>query len=409
MYIQKLLSDFLSFEEKKSCKKKSCKKKSCKKKSSKKNPCYQPNYIVINNNIVNDTCWTNDKIYVIELPIRVVEGVKLTIQDNVTILLLNKSSQDNVTIPNPNIVSATTPIELTVAGACLIFESGSKLQAETIFVNSCDENYTISNSSNNCGIFFCGTKSSSQYNLLDIESTISIYESEFYVKNIIMNNIGSFSFLVRTPPATIPPTIPFVPYTISVQNTPGSSTATPATSTLLGLPFNSITVIGCKESELNIVSSTINNTGSNGLWTQNSSFIIDDLKITGFQGNALFARNSEINIISKLNLVQNIIPVFPEYNGVLINIAEIVGNKPDILPFPPNQFALPKNLFLTSITLNEGLKLFLSQENVIFRETVDVIENLPLTNFNSVAFVGTYFHGKIFKKIIFIRNTTDTN
>ena len=134
-----------------------------------------------------------------------------------------------------------------------------------------------------------------------------------------------------------------------------------------------------------------------------------NLKVTGFQGNALFSRNSEINFTNKLNLVQNINPTYPAYNGLLINIAEIVGNKPDILPFPINQYVLPKNLFLTSITLNEGLKLFLSQQNVIFRDTVDVIENSPLTNFESVSFVGTYYHGKIFKKIIFIRNTTVSN
>ena len=337
------------------------------------------------------------------------EGVKLTIENNVTILLTNKTGTQNVFIPNPNISTPATPIELNVTGSCLIFESGSKLEAETIFVNSCDQNYTITNTSNNCGIYFCGTQSSSQYSLLDIESNISIYQSEFNVKNIIMNNIGSFSFLVRTPPAVIPPPTDFVPYTISIQDTPGSSTAKPPTSTLLGLPFNSITVVGCKESELNIVSCTINNAGSNGLWSQNSSFDMKNLKVTGFQGNALFFRNSEINFTNKLNLVQNINPTYPAYNGLLINIAEIVGNKPDILPFPINQYVLPKNLFLTSITLNEGLKLFLSQQNVIFRDTVDVIENSPLTNFESVSFVGTYYHGKIFKKIIFIRNTTVSN
>jgi hypothetical protein len=399
MKIQQLISDFLNFNDKKSHKK-------LHKKSHKKKSCKEQNYIVVNSNIVNDTCWTNDNIYVISLPIRVTEGAKLTIENNVTILLLNKTSVENVVISNPNISTATTPIELTVAGSCLIFESSSKLQAETIFVNSCDLNYTITNTSNNCGIFFCGTQSSSQYNFLNIQSNISIEPSQFNVKNIIMNNIGSFSFLVRTPPAVIPPPTNFVPYTISIQDTPGSSTATPPTSTLNGIPFNSITVVGCKESELNIASSTINNTGSNGLWTQNSSFIMNNLNVSGFQGNGLFARNSEINFTNKLNLVQNITPIFPAYAGVLINIAEIVGNKPDILPFPLNQFVLPKNLFLTSITLNEGLKLFLSQKNFIFRETVDVIENAPLTNFNSVSFVGTYYHGKILKKIIFIRNTT---
>jgi len=399
MKIQEFISDLFNFNEKKSQKKSH-------KKSYKKKSCIEKNYIVVNNNIVNDTCWTNDNIYVISLPIRVTEGVKLTIENNVIILLLNKTSVENVLIPNPNISTPATPIELTVAGSCLIFESGSKLQAETIFVNSCDLNYTITNISNNCGIFFCGTQSSSQYNFLNIESNISIEPSHFNVKNIILNNIGSFSFLVRTPPAVIPPPTNFVPYTISVQDTPGSSTATPPTSVLNGLPFNSITVVGCKESELNIVSCTINNTGSNGLWTQNSSFIINNLIVSGFQGNGIFLRNSEINFTNKLNLVQNITPTFPLYAGILINIAEIVGNKPDILPFPLNQFVLPKNLFLTSITLNKGLKLFLSQKNFIFKETVDVIENEPLTNFNSVSFVGTYYHGKILNKIIFIRNTT---
>ncbi len=401
MKLNNFLNDLLTFDNKSSHKTTSYKKSSHKKSSCKKS--CKKKFYKVNTNIVNNTCWTKNKIYVIENPIRVSSGVILTIEDGVTILLVNKTAVENVSIDNPNISTSTTPIELTVTGSCLIFESGSKLIAETIYVNSCDENYTVVESSNNCGLFFCGTQTASEYNFFNIGSKISLEKSSFTIKEIILNNIGSFSFLVRTPPATIPPPTTFVPYTISIQSQPGSTTDSPPTSTLNGVPFNAITVIGCDRSELNIERCIINNAGSNGLWAQNSLFNMRSLKIFGFQGNGLFLRNSVTDFTNKLSLVQTIEPTFPDYIGLLINIAEVVGNKPNVLPFPPNQFNLSKTIFLTSITLESGLKLFLSQEGIIFRDTVNVIENIPLTNFDSNNF-GTYFNGKISEKIIFVRN-----
>mgnify|MGYP001149415236 CR=1 FL=1 len=114
-------------------------------------------YIELNNNITNDKTLKKCYIYVITKPIRVSAGVTLTVENGTIIYLLNKPIEENIIIP-PNFDPNTNNNTLIINGSCLIFESGSKLKSEDIYVSSCDSNYIPQSINQNCGIFFNGTR-----------------------------------------------------------------------------------------------------------------------------------------------------------------------------------------------------------------------------------------------------------
>lgn len=346
-------------------------------------------YILLDENITNDKILKNCYIYVINKPIRVSSDVTLTIENGTEIYLLNKPVEENIFIPENFDITDPNNNTLVLNGSCLIFESGSKLISKDIYLFSCDKNYIIQSINLNCGIFFNGTRATTQYNILDVNSFITINNSCFKNDNIYTSYLGSLAFLVQNNTSQ----------EFSITSNPDSNIETIITA----IPLNSITTLGCKKSEFRINTIEIKNTGSNGLWTQYSELLINKLSIIGYEGNALFVRGSKINFIHKLTLLQNITPNFPAYKGILINLEELIGNKPDIIPFPPNEYDLPKNLLISSIELEHKLKLKLYEPVTKLRETVSVIENLPPTNFSN-NILGTSYSGFINKKIIFVRN-----
>ena len=279
---------------------------------------------------------------------------------------------------------------MKVVGSCLIFESGSALNAGVIRMDSCDENYSIQPINLNSGLFFCGSKAESQYNLLNISSDIILTKSNFKIEDLVMNYIGSFYFLVRDKETEI----------FSIKQAPNIETE----NIITAIPLNSVTVLGCDNDELMIKKLSINNTGANGVWSQYSSFAMEKLSVIGYQGNGLLVRGSQLEFTKRLEIIQNIIPLFPLYNGLLINISELVGNKPDNIPFPPNQFNLPKDLRITTIKVHKCSKLYLISHTDILRDEVKVIENPPPINFNNPNGQGTYYKEILTKDIIFVRN-----
>jgi hypothetical protein len=351
-------------------------------------------YIELNDNITNNIILKNNIIYVVTKQIRISSGVNLTIEDNTHIYLLNKPLQQNILIPNGFNPTDNDNNDLFLNASCLIFESGSSLSSKNIYISSCDENYIPQFINLNGGIFFCGTRSSTQYNILNVESKIGINQSNFVNESINIYYGGSLSFLVQNN----------VDLSYSIVASPDLITQ----KNITAIPLNSVTFIGCTKSEVNIKSINVFNTGSNGLWSQYSTFSLNSLIVSGYQGNALFVRGSKISIKNKLSLIQNLIPTFPLYNGILINIEELIGNKPNVIPFPPNEYNLPKNLFISTVELKPknclGLELDLYEPVVKLRDTVSVIENPPATNFSN-GLLGTYYSGFIYKKIIFTRNT----
>lgn len=357
-----------------------------------KNKTLQKKYIELNDNITNDKVLKKDYIYVVTKQVRISSGVKLTVEDNTQIYLLNKTLQQNIIIPDGFDPTDNNNNDLFLNASCLIFESGSSLLSKNIHVSSCDENYIPQSINLNGGIFFCGTRASTQYNILNVVSRIGINQSNFVNESININYGGSLSFLVQNNEDL----------SYSIVSAPDFTTQTSITA----IPLNAVTILGCKKSEVNIKSINVTNTGSNGLWSQYSTLSLDSLSVIGYQGNALFVRGSKISFKNKLSLIQNLIPTFPLYNGILINIEELVGNKPDEIPFPPNEYDLPKDLFISTVELKPKncLKLKLYEPVVKLRDTVTVIENPPSTIFSN-GLLGTYFSGLIDKKIIFARNT----
>ena len=94
---------------------------------------------VISSNITKDRRLSDRKTYVIEGEVHVVRGVKLTIADRATILLVN----------------GVFPKSL-VRRSVLVFDQGSQLAAKRFYVRAANENHKPVKSADNGGIWFLG-------------------------------------------------------------------------------------------------------------------------------------------------------------------------------------------------------------------------------------------------------------
>lgn len=86
-----------------------------------------------------------DKIYVVTEEVRVKKNVKLTIDDSVTILIQNGLKPKS-----------------RIQRASLIFEKGSKLRAQRLYVKACNINFRPTKTSDNGGLWFLGNSQNSE-------------------------------------------------------------------------------------------------------------------------------------------------------------------------------------------------------------------------------------------------------
>jgi len=104
--------------------------------------------IKIYENIDKDTVLTCDNTYVIIGKIRVISNIILTIEDNTNIMIMNG---DYITKEGIN-----------TGKSCLIFEKGSKLYAERIYIQTCNSSLVPVMTADNDGIVFLDTLSTEE-------------------------------------------------------------------------------------------------------------------------------------------------------------------------------------------------------------------------------------------------------
>jgi len=94
---------------------------------------------IISRDIKKHTQFKSNKIYVIDAEVHVASGVKLTIEDQTTILLTNGL--------NP---------KSKLRRSALIFDQGSSLQAKRLYIKACNPDYKPVKHCDNGGVWFLG-------------------------------------------------------------------------------------------------------------------------------------------------------------------------------------------------------------------------------------------------------------
>ena len=124
--------------------------------------------IKIYENIDKDTVLTCDNTYVIIGKIRVMSNIMLTIEDNTNIMIMNGDYINKK--------------EINIGKSCLIFEKGSKLYAERIYIQSCNISFVPVMTADNSGIVFLDSSSKE-----DIDTKNSIINAKFIFGSCLDN------------------------------------------------------------------------------------------------------------------------------------------------------------------------------------------------------------------------------
>lgn len=114
--------------------------------------------IKIYDNIDKDTVLTCDNTYVIIGKIRVLSDIMVTIEDNTNIMIMNGDY--------------ITKDEINNSKSCLIFEKGSKLYAERIYVQACNSSLVPVMTADNSGIVFLDSSTTENKDTLNNKNSI---------------------------------------------------------------------------------------------------------------------------------------------------------------------------------------------------------------------------------------------
>ncbi len=130
--------------------------------------------IKIYENFDKDTVLTCDNSYVIMGKIRVMSNIMLTIEDNTNIMILNGNYINKEGI--------------NTGKSCLIFEKGSKLYAERIYIQSCNSSFVPIMTADNSGVVFLDSSSTENIDTKeDINTKNSIINAKFIFGSCLDN------------------------------------------------------------------------------------------------------------------------------------------------------------------------------------------------------------------------------
>jgi hypothetical protein len=128
---------------------------------------------VIRRHIKKNRIFKSDKTYVIEGEVRVAKGVKLTIPDKTTILIVNGEFKKS-----------------SLRRSALIFDQGSTLIAERLYVQACNAQYKPVKVADNAGIWFLGNFSDAAKDGMSVKLNRKNPLSNFRAKMIASYYLG---------------------------------------------------------------------------------------------------------------------------------------------------------------------------------------------------------------------------
>ncbi len=128
---------------------------------------------VISANITKNRKLSDKKIYVIEGEVHVTKGVKLTVDDKVTILLTNGVFKKSL-----------------LRRSALIFDQGSALAAKRLYIKACAANHTPVKFADNGGVWFLGNYSNASKDGVSVKLNRKNPLSGFQAKMVATYYLG---------------------------------------------------------------------------------------------------------------------------------------------------------------------------------------------------------------------------
>jgi len=203
--------------------------------------------IILKNNIREDRIFRSKNTYIIWGEIRVLNKVKLCIEDGVQIYLVNGPMRSS-----------------------LIFNTGSILQAESFTVRACNRKFKPVKKANNAGVWFLGSSSNASKDEIDVE--FSTKTSSFNCKRLTTYFCG------RSDPS-------------NGDNQPGTD------------DIDGISVLGVGDNEWNIREIVSFGSGDDGFDVTNSSITVEHICIYNPTEDGLNITSSRLNITKSLYII----------------------------------------------------------------------------------------------------------
>ncbi len=129
--------------------------------------------VYITGDITQNTVFSKKNNYVISKEVHVLDGVTLTIENNTNILIQN----------------GIQPMRM-LDRAALIFNTGSRMLAETVYFYACKENGTVETLANNGGVWFLGA-TPAEKDGVTTPTTAATHSSEFKAIAIYAYYLGN--------------------------------------------------------------------------------------------------------------------------------------------------------------------------------------------------------------------------
>lgn len=202
-------------------------------------------FLLLTKDITSSTTFVKRTTYVIRGMVRVRAGVQLTIENGTTILLENGPMRSS-----------------------LIFNTGSRLIAEHVYIRACDANYKLVKTANNDGVWFIGFFSNEEKDKITVK--YDVIPSSFKATRIFAAYLG------RCDPKS------------------GDSPKTD--------DIDAISVLGVGSNEWNISSIVSYYSGNDGFDVENSDITLKYLRVVKPKEDGLNNTSSRVNLLNSLEI-----------------------------------------------------------------------------------------------------------
>ena len=219
-------------------------------------PDLRQSFVEVSADISRNTTFKRGSVYVIPAEVHVLAGVTLTIDNGVTVLIRN----------------GLVPRRL-LDTAALIFDSGSRLRADTVWFKAADASNAIVPRADNGGVFFLGTSRNASKDGIDVHVATSSGRSAFTANQIFASYLG------RTDPF----------------GRPGD----------VGDDIDAISVLGMGQTEWRIKAVSSDSSGDDGFDVTNSSITLDRLSVFDPIEDGLNISSSFVRIQTSLSVASS--------------------------------------------------------------------------------------------------------
>lgn len=314
--------------------------------------------VILNSNINSSRVFYKKNIYIILGEVRVLENVKLTIENGTNIYIVNGPMRSS-----------------------LIFNTGSSLEAKHVYLRACDLKYNPVKYANNGGLWFLGSSANAEKDKITVKYNVN--PSSFTAIRIVSFYLG------RCDP----------------KSGDGPNTD----------DIDAISVLGVGSNEWNISSVVSFYSGDDGFDVENSSITLKYLRVVEPKEDGLNITSSRVNIINSLEVNmgksakkdRDIFDLEPDEGqtyvlleqGCAVNIAGVFGDQLKLvssdLPQPDGD-----KYYTYKGKSDNGQTYVYSQNKCKGAEVLDDSSSIPIIHNFVPFFKNIAQHVEIFKNII---------